>query len=143
MTSVAADVPADFAPSQRSSALLDLLGPIYESGSGTDYRLGLRIDQRHINAKGFCHGALLAMLADVHLGRLCALSATPRINLVTTGLNLSYLAPARLGQWLQAEGAIDRVGKSLACATGLVLADGKPALRATGTFQVIVERAAA
>lgn len=143
MTSTMSDVPAGFAPSQRSSALLDLVGPIYEGGTGADYRLGLRVDRRHINAKGFCHGALLALLADVHLGRLCALSAAPRLNLVTSGLNLAYLAPARLGQWLQAEGAIDRVGKSLACATGLVLADGKPALRATGTFQVIAERAAA
>ena len=137
MTSTEAEVPDGFTPSQRSSALLDLIGPIFESGAGPDYRLGLRVDRRHVNAKGFCHGALLAMLADVHLGRLCALSAAPRLNLVTAGLNLSYLAPARLGQWLQAEGAIDRVGKSLACATGLVLADGRPSLRATGTFQVI------
>lgn len=143
MTSAEAAIPVGFTPSQRSSALLDLVGPIYESGAGPDYRLGLRVDRRHINAKGFCHGALLALLADVHLGRLCALSVAPRLNLVTAGLNLSYLAPARLGQWLETEGAIDRVGRSLACATGLVLADGKPALRATGTFQVIAERAAA
>lgn len=141
MTSAATEIPAGFAPSQRSSALLDLLGPIYESGAGAGYRLGLRVDQRHINAKGFCHGALLAMLADVHLGRLCALSAAPRLNLVTAGLALAYLAPARLGQWLEAQGQIDRIGKSLACATGLVLADGKAALRATGTFQVIAAAA--
>ncbi len=137
MTTSLANPPAGFAPSERSSALLETLGPIYESGAGGDYRIGLRVDRRHINNKGFCHGALLAMLADVHLGRLCGLAVQPRPVLVTAGLTLAYLSAAKLGDWLEATGQVDRIGRSLAYATGLVLADGKPALRATGTFQIM------
>ena len=132
--------PAGFAPSRRSSNLLDLIGPIHEAGAGADYRLGLRVDDRHCNNKGFCHGAVLATLADVHLGRLCALSREPRLNLVTTNLALSYLAAARAGEWLEATGVVDRVGRSVAQSTGLILADGRPVLRATGTFQVVEAR---
>ncbi len=135
MTSTA--IPEGFAPSLRSSNLLDLIGPIHEAGSGAEYRLGLRVDDRHCNNKGFCHGAVLAMLADVHLGRLCALSRDPRLNLVTTNLTLNYLAAARAGEWLEATGVVDRVGRSVAQSTGLIRADGRPVLRATGTFQVI------
>jgi uncharacterized protein (TIGR00369 family) len=130
-------VPAGFTRSRRTSNLLDLLGPLFESDGGADYRVGLRVDDRHCNAKGFCHGALLALLADVHLGRLCAMSAEPRLALVTVGLALNYLAPARLGDWLEAQGQVDRLGRMLAHSSGLVRANGKPVLRATGTFQIV------
>jgi acyl-coenzyme A thioesterase 13 len=130
-------VPVGFARSRRTSNLLDLLGPLFESDTGADYRLGLRVDERHTNAKGFCHGALLALLADVHLGRLCGMSTEPQMALVTVGLTLNYLSPARLGDWLEARGQVDRIGRTLAHSSGLVLADGKPALRATGIFQIV------
>jgi acyl-coenzyme A thioesterase 13 len=129
--------PDGFTPSRRSSNLLDLLGPLFEREAEGGYRIGLRVDARHSNAKGFCHGAVLALLADVHLGRLCGRSATPPLSLVTAGLTLAYLSPARIGDWLEAVGEVDRVGRTLAHASGLVLANGKPALRAVGTFQVV------
>ncbi len=130
-------VPEGFAPSRRSSNLLDLLGPLFEREAGGDYRIGLRIDERHSNGRGFCHGAVLALLADVHLGRLCSRDMPPPLRLVTAGLSLSYLAPAKLGDWLEAVGAVDRSGKRLACASGLILANGEPAQRAVGTFQIV------
>ena len=130
-------VPKGFTRSRRTSNLLDLVGPVFERGSGADYRVGLRVDDRHINAKGFCHGALLALLADVHLGRLCAMSTAPPLALVTVSLALHYLTAARLGGWLEAQGQVDRVGRALAHSSGLVLVDGKPALRATGAFQIV------
>jgi uncharacterized protein (TIGR00369 family) len=130
-------VPTGFTISKRSSNLLDLVGPLFESGAGPEYRLGLRVDERHSNRKGFCHGALLALLADVHLGRLCAMSAEPPLGLVTTSLTLNYLSAAKIGDWLEATGQVDRVGRTLAHSTGVILADGKPVLRACGTFQVV------
>jgi uncharacterized protein (TIGR00369 family) len=130
------DVPAGFSPSKRSSGYLDLIGPIFEAGEGAGYRLGLRVDSRHVNTRGTCHGALFSALADVYLGRLAAMSATPPIPLVTAHLSLDYIASASLGAWLEAEGQVDRVGKTLAHSSGRILADGKIALRCAGVFQV-------
>jgi uncharacterized protein (TIGR00369 family) len=129
--------PAGFKPSARSSNFLKTVGPLYERELQGDYRIGLFVDERHVNNRGFCHGALMALLADVHLGRLCARSATPRLNVVTSNLTLAFLSTARQGAWLEATGAIDRVGKALAHSSGMVLADGVPVLRATGTFAVV------
>jgi uncharacterized protein (TIGR00369 family) len=130
-------VPEGFTRSRRTSNLLDLVGPVFERGSGADYRVGLRVADRHINAKGFCHGAVLALLADVYLGRLCATSTEPPLALVTVSLTLHFLTAAKLGEWLEAQGQVDRVGRTLAHSSGLILADGKPALRATGAFQIV------
>lgn len=77
------------------------------------------------------------MLADVYLGRLCAMTHTARLNLVTSGLTLAYLSAAKAGDWLEAVGEVDRVGRNTAISTGRILANGKPVLRATGMFQVI------
>lgn len=130
------NVPQGFAPSRRSSGYLDLIGPIYEAGDGEHYRLGLRVDARHVNSRGFCHGALLSALADVHLGRLAATSTTPPLALVTAHLGLDYIASAPLGAWLEAVGQVDRIGKTLAHSSGRILADGKIALRCAAVFQV-------
>ena len=130
------DVPAGFSPSKRSSGYLDLIGPIFEAGEGADYRIGLRVDARHVNTRGTCHGALFSALADVYLGRLAAMSTTPPLALVTAHLGLDYIASAPLGAWLEAAGQVDRIGKTLAHSSGRVLADGKIALRCAGVFQI-------
>jgi acyl-coenzyme A thioesterase 13 len=130
-------VPEGFKPSARSSNFLETVGPLYEREREGDYRIGLFVDERHVNNRGLCHGALMALLADVHLGRLCAHSATPRLNVVTSNLTLAFLSTARQGAWLEAAGQIDRIGKALAHSSGMVMADGVPVLRATGTFAVV------
>jgi acyl-coenzyme A thioesterase 13 len=130
------DVPAPFAPSSRSSGYLDRIGPIFEAGEGADYRLGLRVDQRHVNSRGFCHGALLSALADVHLGRPAATSTEPPLPLVTAHLSLDYIGAAPLGAWLEAVGQVDRIGRTLAHSSGRILADGKIAMRWAAVFQM-------
>ena len=113
---------------------MDLIGPLYETEPGRDYRLGLRVDERHVNNRGFCHGGVLAALADVSLGRILAISETPRVNLITMNVNIDYLAAAGLGQWLEATGRIDRKGKRVAHSSGMILADGEPVARTSGIF---------
>jgi len=131
------DIPDGFAPSKRLSPYLELIGPVFEAGKGPDYRLGMRVDQRHVNMRGYCHGGILAGLADVFLGRLLGHGSETPLPLITVHLGLDYLAVARLGAWLEASGRIDRIGRSLAHSSGVVTADGKPALRCTGVFQVL------
>jgi len=138
MTDVAIhELPPGFSRSRRSSGYLDVIGPLHEAGDGADYRLGLRIDARHVNSRGFCHGGVLAALADVHLGRMASAHAAPPLPLVTLHLDLDYLAPARLGAWLEASGRVDRTGRSLAHSSGLITADGTPVLRCAAVFQVV------
>jgi acyl-coenzyme A thioesterase 13 len=131
------DVPTNFTQSIRSSPYLDLIGPIYETGEGANYKLGLRIDHRHLNMRGQCHGAIFAAIADVFLGRLVVMSKGKSLPLVTVSLGLDYLSAALPGAWLEASGKVDRVGRSLAHSSGIISADGKPALRCSAIFQVI------
>jgi acyl-coenzyme A thioesterase 13 len=134
-----AAVPEGFTRSDHASPFMELLGALHDRGTGADYRLGLRIEAHHANRIGQCHGAVLAALADVHLLRMIALTHTPRLTLVTTHLGLDYLSAAPLGAWLEASGRIDRMGRTLCHSSGIITADGKPVLRATGVFQIVRE----
>ncbi len=118
---------------------MDTFGALYDHGAGEAYRLGMRIETRHTNRIGQCHGAVLAALADVHLLRMIALTRTPRLTLVTIHLGLDYLAAAQDGAWLEAAGRIDRMGRTLCHSSGIIRADGKPVLRASGVFQIVAD----
>jgi acyl-coenzyme A thioesterase 13 len=127
-------VPEGFRPADHTSPYMDLIGRLYESGVGEDYRLGMRVEEHHTNRIGQCHGAVLAAVADVHLLRVIALSQRPRLMLVTVHLGLDYLSPAPLGSWIEGRARIDRIGRSLCHSSGTIYADGKPVLRASGVF---------
>lgn len=133
------EAPEGYRPTDHSSPYMDLIGRLYEKGEGEDYRLGMRVEAHHTNRIGVCHGAVLAALADVHLLRLIALTRTPRLMLVTVHLGLDYLSPAPRGAWIEGRGRVDRMGRQLCHSSGLITADGKPALRGSGVFQIIPE----
>lgn len=130
-------IPAGFVLEERSSGFVTLSGPLYVHAVEGDYRIGLRVDERHANRRGFCHGALIALLADVELGRVIGLSRKPRLESVTVNLDVTFMAPAKLGDWLEATGRIDRIGRRLAYSSGLVLANGIAVARTTGVFHVL------
>lgn len=130
-------IPAAFKESDHASPFMDLLGPLYDCGSGENYRLGMIVETRHTNRIRLVHGAVLAALADVHLLRMIALTRTPRLTLVTTHLALDFLSSAAQGAWLEASGRIDRIGRTLCHSSGLIHADGKAVVRATGVFQIL------
>jgi acyl-coenzyme A thioesterase PaaI-like protein len=69
-------VPDGFAPLFRTSPATDLIGPIYCRGRGKDLALGLRVEEKHCNARCTVHGGILATLADVALGYAMAYSLT-------------------------------------------------------------------
>jgi acyl-coenzyme A thioesterase 13 len=124
-----------FAPTSRTSNYLDLIGPIGQAGVGKDLRLGLRVEDKHINAKGTVHGAIFTALADVGLGYALASSEVPPLRMVTTSLTTDFIGSARLGQWLETrlEGA--RIGKVTVFGWGVIVADDVPVARMNALFQ--------
>ena len=59
---------------------------------------------------------------------------------VTTSLTSDFLAPARAGDWIEAEARVLRAGRTLIvldCHVRKDGADGQLLLRASGSFQVV------
>src|SRR5689334_25380611 len=108
--------PEGFAPLFRSSPFLNTIGPIYGKGEGADLIIGLRIAEKHTNARGIAHGGVLATLADIALGYCLAFYTNPPQSLVTTNLTLDFAGSAKLGDWLEVKVDIQKSGSRLAFA---------------------------
>jgi acyl-coenzyme A thioesterase 13 len=70
-------IPVGFAPLFRTSPFLDTPGPFCYRLTGQGFVTGVRVAQKHCNARGAAHGGFLVTLADIALGYAAAASGNP------------------------------------------------------------------
>ena len=132
-------VPAGFHPLALGGGdFIGINGPLYLRHEGPLVQLGLRVEQRHCNPMGNCHGGMLASFGDMVLP-ISIHRKAPEVGfkfLPTISLQLDYLAPAPLGAWLIGEAEVLRVTRSMVFAQGLISADGQPVVRISGIFKI-------
>jgi uncharacterized protein (TIGR00369 family) len=133
-----ADIPAGFRPMLMDGDFIGINGPLYLRHEGTLVQLGFRVERRHTNPMGNCHGGWLASFSDMVLP-LSIHRKAPEVGnkfLPTISLQIDYLSPAPLGAWVQGEAEVLRTTRNMVFAQGLVLADGVLALRISGILKI-------
>jgi len=131
-------VPPGFRPLEAGGPFMGVNGPLYLYHEGEVVKLGLRVQQRHVNPMGNMHGGMTATFCDMLLP-LSVHHKSPEVGhrfLPTISLQIDYLAPAPLGCWLEGTGELLRATRRLVFAQGLVTADGVPCARASGVFKI-------
>jgi len=131
------DTPEEFEPIFRSSPFLDLLGPIYNRRFERGLIIGLRAAEKHCNARGLVHGGVLSSLADIALGYNAAFSGDDPVPIVTASLTIDYAGSAKLGDWIEIETDVQKVGRKMAFANCYFLVNEKRIARASGVFTVV------
>jgi uncharacterized protein (TIGR00369 family) len=131
--------PEGFGPLPRSSPFLDMVGPLHCRRTGQGLELGMRVETRHCNSRGFVHGGLLATLADLTLGYNTGAAGTKDEHgrLLTASLNIDFVASAKIGDWLSATAEVVSRGKRLGFANCYIAVGDKRIARASGVFSVI------
>ena len=128
------NVPEGFKPIPRLSPFNTLVGPLYERRTGEALAIGLRIEAKHTNSRGICHGGVLATLADLALGYAMHGAVGGRAGFVTAHLAVDYAGSAKVGDWIESEVEIQRVGTRLAFANCYLVANGRRIVRASAIF---------
>lgn len=128
-------VPEGFQRGRQSLAshFNELVGPFYERRDRDRVSIGLRIEKRHANSRGICHGGLLATLADLALGYACLAKGGPG-GFVTVSLTVDFAGSARVGDWVESEIEVQKTGARMAFANGYLVANGKRIVRASAVF---------
>jgi uncharacterized protein (TIGR00369 family) len=131
-------LPPGFAPLRIGGGFIIANGPLYLSLQPPQVKLGLRVEERHCNLMGICHGGMMATFCDMLLPMIVhrKVEALGRRFLPTVSLQLDYLAPVPRGAWVEGECDVLRVTRSLVFAQGLVTADGVPAARCSGVLKI-------
>lgn len=130
-------IPDGFTALFRSSPFLDLLGPIYHKPYPAGLAIGLRTEEKHCNARGLVHGGVFSSLADIALGYNTAFAGEQPTPLVTASLTIDYAGAAKLGDWLEIETDVQKVGRSLAFANCYFSVGSTRIARASAVFSVI------
>ena len=108
-------VPEGFTRQTIGGEFIVANGPLYERFDAGVYRLGFRVEARHCNTMGICHGGMMATFCDMLLP-LAAHRQVPQIShrfLLTISLQVDYLAPSPTGTWVQGEAQVLRTTRSL------------------------------
>ena len=129
-------VPPGFKPAQFDGAYLQHVGPYYVSKQADTCQVGLPVGPAHINYIDVAHGGVLTTLADVALSFQVFLSEKPNPAVSTVNLNTNFVSPARLGDWLIADGFIDRLGKTTALVHGSIRCEDRLVMTMNAVFNI-------
>ena len=134
----AAEVPPGFTRFRSERGFIGVNGPLFVLREGPLFKLGFRVEERHCNPMGMCHGGMLATFADM-LMPIGALALVPELHrrfLPTVSLQIDYIAPAKLGDWVEGEMQVLRTTRAMVFMQGLVKSGGETALRCSGVFKI-------
>ena len=138
MSKATQEVPEGFRILPIGGDFIRVNGPLYVREEAGSVQVGFRVEARHTNPMNICHGGMMASYCDMllpisahYLSKDIGKRFLPTIN-----LQIDYLAPAPLGCWVQGDGQVLRVTRTLVFAQGLVSADGVPAVRVSGIFKI-------
>lgn len=133
----AANIPEGFEPAGFTPGFLDHGGPYFLGPRGDlPMLVGLRVCQHHINYADQAHGGVIATLADVALSYAVYDAERPRLSPSTVTLNVNYLGGARLGDWLEADVSLDRIGGRLAYTSGAISRAEETIATISGVFAI-------
>ena len=126
--------PRGFRPIPRLSPFNSLVGPLcLKRPRGAPVSIGLRIERKHMNSRGICHGGVLATLADLALGYALH-GKSGGAAFVTAHLAVDYAGAAREGDWVESKVEIQRIGSRLAFANCYLMCGGRGIVRASAIF---------
>jgi uncharacterized protein (TIGR00369 family) len=94
----------------------------------------MHIAQKHLNSRGICHGGVLATLADLALGYAMHAKSEGKASFVTAHLAVDYAGAATLGDWIEAQVEIQRLGTRLAFANCYLVTGKRRIVRASAIF---------
>ena len=130
--------PPGYRPLDVGGDFVASIGPLFVLHEGDRVALGFRVEARHTNTLGICHGGMMATFCDMLLPISAHVLSGELGNrfLPTINLQIDYLAAAPLGSWVQGEAQLLRTTRSLVFMQGLVEADGVPVARTSGIFKI-------
>lgn len=133
-------VPAGFVRMEPYGRFHELVGPLYETLRGDRTVVGLRVGEQHLNKGEILHGGMYFMLLDTAMTHACVRVRRSDAYVVTTSVASELFAPARAGDWIEAEVEVMRAGGRVIFLNCVVRRDGpegEPLVRGSATFQLI------
>lgn len=136
-----ARAPSGYSLMSGLSPFNALIGPLYERRRAGGVSIALHLESKHTNSRGICHGGVLATLADLAIGYAMLANSGGKAAFVTAHLAVDYAGSANVGDWIESDVEIQRVGARLAFANGYLVVRERRIVRASAIFARAEKRA--
>jgi acyl-coenzyme A thioesterase PaaI-like protein len=114
----------------------DVIGPYYARLVDGKPVIGLRIKKLHVSPRSFCHGSVLAGLSDLQSLPGGFLSGRTDRMAATVTFTLDFMAPAKLGDWIEMHTDLLRVTRQFMFTQAIIRNfDGTPLVRSSAMFK--------
>ncbi len=112
------------------------LGPHYVAMINDEPVIGFRVEARHRNSMGYCHGAVIAGFADMQAVLIRPRVGIPDQAIPTINLTTDFIAISPVGAWVEMRITLLRKTKSLVFCQGVITADGEIVARTNAIYKI-------
>ncbi len=113
-----------------------LIGPFFARREGEGWRYGFLAEPRHRNMGGVVHGGMLMSFADDVLG-ITVWAAAGRKPCTTVQLNTHFIAPARVGDFVEGRAEVLRATRSVVFVRGVLTVGERTIAHADGVWKIL------
>lgn len=132
------DIPAPYEKIPFNHGFVGQIGPLYYYDHEGGFARAFRVEERHVNGMGRCHGGMLMAFADMAFGS--AVSYQVKRYWVTVRLLTDFLAGAEIGDWVEGTGEITGQDGDFYFVKGRIWSGDTVLMQGTGTFKALGPR---
>lgn len=130
-------IPEGFKLFPADNSFNDAMAPLYMKITEQGTIFGLRVEQRHSNPMGICHGGVLMTLMDFALSASICHKIEKYLAMPTISMSMDFLAMGNKGDWIWADVECLKVTRKMGFAQGIVRnSEGVALMRASGSFNL-------
>ena len=115
----------------------NMIGPVYGAeceNPDEPVKLGMRIERRHCNRLGICHGGVLLSFLDYSLGYVGVRLLGLERGGPTITITANFLEPAQEGDWIESSVHIDKTTQRMQFVSGSVLVGDRAVAQASAIY---------
>ena len=128
--------PHGFHPLVLPGGYFEEFGPLYARLDEAVPVLGFRAGRQHMNPLGDCHGGVISAFADMQaLGAQQVAGINDRYT-PTVSLSVDYVAPTKLGAWVQMRVELLCATRSLLFSQATITADSRLIARSSAVYAI-------
>lgn len=130
------EIPAGFVPFPGGEGFAEHVGPLYWAvRDGTGW-LGFRVDERHVNPAGICHGGMMMTVLDMVIGFNVQLRMERTVFVPSVQCSYDFLRPGKLGDWLEGSTDFVHLTRRTGFANGYLYGSEGPVVRCNGIAKI-------
>jgi uncharacterized protein (TIGR00369 family) len=108
-------------------------GPVWRDLA--QQKMGFRVTEDHMNHVGSCHGGAIAAFADYQIAAVRSGPGVGTEHLPTVSLTVDYLAPTRIGAWVEMDVTLVKATRTLVFTQALITADKAIVARSAAIYR--------